>query len=143
MSDNQKRILEMLAEGKISVDEAHRLLSLVEPPAEAKDSSSKPRVSKGSPRYLCVVVQPDTGSGRGAERVNVRVPLALIRAGVKLASLIPAHVSDRVNEALREKGINLDLRNIKEADLEQLVDALGELEVDVQGDRGKVHVYVE
>ena len=33
MDDNGKRILEMLSEGKISVEEAERLLSLVEKPA--------------------------------------------------------------------------------------------------------------
>ena len=31
MTDNQKRILEMVADKKITVDEAYRLLSLVQP----------------------------------------------------------------------------------------------------------------
>ena len=41
MSENQKRILEMLAENKISVDEAERLLSAVEQPASATNNSSE------------------------------------------------------------------------------------------------------
>lgn len=146
MTDNQKRILEMLSEKKISVDEAQRLLSLVEPPtgSETKipgDSSER----KHTPKYLRVVVQPDTeaGASTNAERVNVRVPISLIRAGMRLTSLIPEHAYDHINEAMREKGIDFDLRNLKTEDLEELVGALSDLEVDVQNGKGKVHVYVE
>jgi hypothetical protein len=62
---------------------------------------------------------------------------------MKLTSLIPGNASNKVNEALREKGIDFDLRNLKTEDLEELVDALSELEVDVQDGKEKVRVYVE
>jgi hypothetical protein len=142
MSDNQKRILDLLAEKKISVDEAQRLLSLTGP---EKDTGTKgPEESagaKGKPKYFRVQVQPEEGSGK--ESVNVRIPMALIHAGMKLTYLIPDHASDEVNEALREKGVNFDVRNLKEEDFEELVAALTDLEVDVKGGREKVHIYVE
>jgi len=142
MSDSQKRILDLLAEKKISVDEAQRLLSLTEP---GKDTGTQgPEESagtKGKPRYFRVQVQPEAGSGK--ESVNVRIPMALIHAGMKLTSLIPGHASDEVNEALREKGIDFDVRNLKPEDFEELVAALTDLEVDVKGGREKVHIYVE
>jgi len=142
MSDNQKRILDLLAEKKISVDEAQRLLSLTEPDKDT--GAGRPEESAGSgdkPRYFRVQVQPEAGSGK--ESVNVRIPMALIRAGMKLTALIPAHASEEVNEALREKGIDFDVRNLKEEDFEELVGALTDLEVDVKGGKGKVHIYVE
>lgn len=144
MNDNQRRILDMLAEKKISVDEAQRLLSLIEPQKEAETkipggASEKKRDSK----YFRVVVQPSAEAGAEGERVNVRVPIALIRAGIKLTSLIPAHASDKVNEALREKGIDFDVRNLKEEDFEELLEALHDFEVVVQSSKEKVHVYVE
>lgn len=142
MSDNQRRILDMLAEKKISVDEAQRLLSLVE--AEKETETKTPRDASGKKRnlkYFRVVVEP--GAGAAGERVNIRVPIKLIRAGIKLTSLIPAHASDQVNEALQEKGIDFDVRNLKEEDFEELVEALSDLEVDIQGGKEKVHVYVE
>jgi hypothetical protein len=142
MSDNQKRILDLLTEKKISVDEAQRLLSLTEP---EKDTEAKTPYEtaepKRKPRYFRVQVQPEAGSGK--ESVNVRIPMALIHAGMKLTYLIPGHASDDVNEALREKGINFDVRNFKEEDFEELVAALTDLEVDVKGGREKVHIYVE
>jgi hypothetical protein len=48
-----------------------------------------------------------------------------------------------VNEALDKRGLGADLRNLKPEDLEQLVDALSDLEVDVQGGKEKVRIYVE
>ena len=77
------------------------------------------------------------------ERVNIRVPMALIRAGVKLASLIPSSSAESVNEELRKKGINFDIGSLKAEDLEPLVDALQDLEVDVEDGHHKVRVFVE
>jgi len=146
MSENQKKILEMLADKKISVDEAYRLLSLVEPEKSTETASFRTVESgKPNPKYMRVVVQPDPegGSEASPERVNVRVPMALIRAGIKLTSVIPPGAVNKANEAMREKGINLDLNKIKPDDLEQLVDALSDLEVDVQDGKAKVRVYME
>ena len=145
MTDNTKRILEMVAEKKISVDEAQRLLDLVEPENMAGNATQDTGdTSKRTPKYLRVVVEPTAGStlDSGAERVNIRVPVALIRAGMKLTSLIPSPAVEKANEALREKGIDMDLNKIKAADLEPLIDALTELEIDVDG-KEKVHVYME
>jgi hypothetical protein len=146
MSENRRQILDMLAEGKISVDEAERLLALVEQPAGGEAGRGETSdARKPSPKYLRIVVEPESqgGAEEGGERVNIRVPMALIRAGVKLASIIPSKATNSVNEALDKRGLGADLRNLKPEDLEQLVDALSDLEVDVQGGKEKVRIYVE
>jgi len=144
MSENRKRILEMLAENKITVDEAERLLA-VAGNEEKPETSYRPAntANRQAPKFLRVVVEP--GPGEGAEdvdKVNVRVPMNLIRAGMKLTSLIPPHASDKMNEAMREKGVDFDLRNMKPEDLEELINALSDLEVDVDG-KTKVRVFAE
>ena len=64
MGENQKKILEMLADKKISVDEAYRLLSLVEPERGAETASfGKAESGKPNPKYIRVVVQPDPDGG--------------------------------------------------------------------------------
>ena len=146
MADNQKKILEMLADKKITVDEAQRLLNLIDSQGaaedEAPDNTSK---SRQPSKYLRIVVQPDSESDSSSdvERVNIRVPMNLVRAGMKLTSLIPPHVTSKVNEAIKEKGIDFDLRTLKPDDIEELVDALSDLEVDVQNRKEKVRIYVE
>jgi len=147
MSDSQKKILEMLAQKKISVDEAYRLLELLQPETGtgAKEPKESKEESKGSPKYLRVTIKSSAeGRPDGApEHVNVRVPMSLIRAGVKLTSIIPPHVYNRVDEALKEKGFEFDLRNMKPEDLEELVTALSDLEVDIQNGKASVQVHVE
>jgi len=147
MPENQRRILEMLKDKKITVEEAERLLSLTATGEGTGDTPPGTAAEKKHPaKYLRVVVQPDTEGAPGshADRVNVRVPMSLIRAGMKLKALVPPNAADKVHEALKEKGIDFDLRNIKDADIEELIAALSDLEVDVEGSQGeKVHVFVE
>jgi len=137
MNENRKKILEMLAEKKITVDEAERLMQLVDEPETSRET-------KKSPKYLRVTIKPgEGGSGSDFECVNVRVPMALIRAGVKFSSLIPGDAADKIDTAMKDKGLNFSLKNLKEEDLEQLVAALSDLEVDIEGGKGKVNVYAE
>ena len=146
MTENRRQVLDMLAQGQINVEEAERLLALVERPAnEGTRESETWDGSKSRPRYLRVVVEPDAdGEGEGkAERVNIRVPMALMRAGVKLAALIPSEATNKLNERLQQKGIGVDLGNLKVEDLEQLVDAMADMQVDVQDGKHQVRIFVE
>ena len=148
MTENRRRILDMLAEGKINVDEAERLLAAAEQPAGGEATASDiVQGGKPKPKYLRVVIGPGTEEGpeSKAERVNVRVPLSIIRAGIKLKALLPPEAGAKVNEALQSKGINLDLRSVKDEDIEELIDALSDLEVEVQeaGGAKVVRVFVE
>ncbi len=146
MSENKKRILEMLAENKITVEEAERLLVLTTSEEAGGNTDSEPVTEKKrSYKYLRVEVTPgpDREVHPGAERVNVRVPMNLIRAGMKLTALIPRHAADKVNDALKEHGVDFDMRNLKPDDLNELVDALADLEVNVESGKEKVHIYVE
>lgn len=100
-----------------------------------------------------MLVDSDNGANphHGPVKVNIRVPMQLLRAGVRLAGLIPPHAREHVNEALRERGIPFDLNQIKHDNLEELVDQLNEptIEVDVNNshaygdEKVKVRVFCE
>ena len=144
MSDARKRILDMLADKKISAEEADRLLDALdtgETGAAAATVVEVPR--KGPWKYLRITVTPAEGAER-QDKVNVRVPMSLIRAGIKLTALIPQHAQDKIDEALKDKGINFDIRSVKKEDIDELIEALADMEVNVDGHRGeKVRVFVE
>jgi hypothetical protein len=95
------------------------------------------------PRYLRVEVHQE-GDEEGPVLVNVRVPIQLLRAGVKLASVIPPQAQEHVNEALRERGVPFDLSRLRPEDLDELIEQLQDLTIDVdqQGDKEKVKVRV-
>lgn len=145
--DSRRRVLDLLSEGKISVDEAERLLSLAGNTSSGQSEGTTGRKNESTPppKYLRVVVEPGSQAGADeiGERVNVRVPMALIRAGMRLPALIPGGVADKVNEALRENGIDLDVRGLKGNELDELISSLIELEVDVENGEHKVRVFVE
>ena len=155
MNENRRQILEMLATGKINADEAERLLSAIEPDftPPATEFSGKTAGSNGAPvkthsKYLRVLVEADeTMTGmKGPTTVNVRVPMQLLRAGVRLASLIPAQAHEQLDEALNRHGVPLTLSQIKPENLEELIDHLEDLTVDVDGKEGnatKVRVFCE
>jgi hypothetical protein len=77
MSEERKKILEMLAQGKIGVDEAERLLSALSDSPD--ESGSEEKADKPKIKYFRVMVEPGPGSTT-KDRVNVRVPIKLIRA---------------------------------------------------------------
>ncbi len=72
-----------------------------------------------------------------------RSSAALLRAGVRFASFIPAAAADTVNQRLRERGVDLDVRKIKLEDLDQSVGTMSDLSVDVHNPQGNVRVFFE
>ena len=137
MVEERKKILDMLSEGKITVDEADRLLSAV-----SKDNGTGiSNAGNKEPKYLRVMVEPGPES-KSPDKVNIRVPLKLIRAGLKLAALIPKSAQNQVNDALHEKGIEMDFSQIKPEDLENIVRQLDDLTVDVEG-KESVRIFCE
>jgi len=139
MTEERLRILNLLAEGKIDAKEAASLLDAL---GEGRPEPAGAAAPPASPRYLRVLVEGNEGEHGG--RVNVRVPFNLIRAGVRLAALLPPGVHDQINKALKDNGVDIDVSKIRPENLEEMVEHLGELTVDVEGNRGeKVRVFCE
>jgi hypothetical protein len=144
MTENIKLVLEMLAAGKITTVEADSLIdALRETPAAPPMPDGSEGQSK-KPRFLRVMVDA-VDAKEGPIKVNVRVPIMLLRAGVRLASLIPVRAQERVNEALREQGVDIDITKIKPENLNELIDELRDLSVDVGNAREdlKIKVFTE
>ena len=137
MAAETRKVLEMLAAGQIGAAEAEKLLEKLDRGASAgaephtgHDSSSSQAQKL---RYLRVLVEKPE-----SEQVNVRIPLAFLRSGMKLLAVLPP----RVNEKLAEKGI--DLSAISDLKGEELEQALRDLLVNVDGpDGNKVRVFCE
>jgi len=145
MNDDRRSILNMLAEGKITADEAERLLSALDrapaPSAAAADAGYPANRAKA--KYLRVQVDTDEEEAGGPTKVNIRVPMQLLRAGVRLSSIIPPKARDEVNAAMAREGIPFDINQIKPENLEDLVDQLSDLQVDVDQEKTKVRIFCE
>jgi hypothetical protein len=144
MTDDRARILRLLADGKITPDEAERLLDALGPRPGVTESPPEPGV-KGDrgpllaalPKYLYVKVAATNG-----DNVDVKVPVALVRSGLKLTSLIPSRAMDQINDSMAEHGMSVDFANLKPEDIDELIEALRDMEISVDAQNGdNVRVY--
>jgi hypothetical protein len=140
-TEQRRQILEMLAEGKITADEAGHLIDSVDR-SQAEEPGS-PVLVKTRPKYLRVVVNSTDTSEDGATRVNIRVPVQLLRAGVRLAALVPPQALAKVNSELNSSGLPIDLAELKPEHIDELIDHLAELTIDVDEAGSTVRIFAE
>lgn len=136
MNDNRRQILDMLAQGKITAEEAERLITALE-----RNDVPASRAG-GNFKYLRVLVDAQDPLD-GPTKVNVRVPMQLLRAGVKLTGVIPDRAREQVNEAMRKEGIPFDINKLTPDNLEEMIEQLRDLTVDVDNASAKVRVFCE
>ena len=140
MSSKRERILKMLADGKISVSEAEELLSALGQETTENSGSGKAQTSGSSePRYLRITVDPK----RGDKKVNLRVPLGLVRAGVKLGGVLPDEAKGKISEALHAKGIDIDINRADGEKLAEIFRSLRDVSIDVDDDNEHIRIFAE
>lgn len=146
MTQERKQVLDMLAQGTITVQDAERLLDKLAAigtgsavsdgrgaPTEPEPCCEGGTSRTGRPKYLRVHVDSSKG-----DKVNIRLPLSLVRAGIKLKAVMPEHA----RQQLSDKGI--DLSNLGALEGEELLQALRELNIDVDASDGdKVRIFCE
>jgi hypothetical protein len=136
MSVETKKVLEMLAAGQITAEDADKLLEKLG--ASAASATPRPAAEEAAGtaqkrRFIRIVVDKPNG-----DQVNIRVPSALLRAGMKWLAVLPPQVSAK----LTEKGI--DLSALRELQREDLTEDLKDLHLDVDSSNGeKVRIFSE
>jgi hypothetical protein len=147
MTEERRHILEMLAAGTINADEADRLIGALGGASSGATATATATATqpKPLPKYLRVMIDAKEGKDDKPVHINVRVPIALLRAGVRLASLIPPKAQEKVNEELRKNGLDLDVSQIKPENINELIDQLQDFSVDIdqEHDDVKIRIYCE
>ena len=141
MSEERRRILEMLAQGAITAEEADQLLGALGATAASEQPAAARNIPSRRARYLRVLVED--GRHDKSERVNIRVPLQLLRAGIKLAAIIPQEAQVKVDEAFASKGMRFKLSDLTPEMMDELIEGLADLTIDVDGDEEKVRIFCE
>ncbi|TYB31356.1 MAG: DUF2089 domain-containing protein [Candidatus Mcinerneyibacterium aminivorans] len=132
--EERKRILNMLSEGKISVEEAEKLLKAVKKGGNnAKKtntkSSSLSKKSKNIKGKLRIVVNTEDG-----DNVNIAIPL-------KLAIMVKSMIPKEAKRELDNEGIDLNkiINNLNDS-----MDDIDEDLVQVESANGdKVRIYID
>ena len=161
MAQEVSQILAMLREGKITAAEAEKLISALNAarhaPGDQFPFEAFAQMGRGrrrarwrrrgqqhehehGPRFLRIVVD-EHGDGK-RERVNIKVPIKLLKAGISLGGLMPKEAKEKIGAALKSKGIDVDPFSLAGGDADEIVEALSDLEIDIDGAGGKVRILV-
>src|SRR3954447_26429031 len=99
MSDDMRRVLDLLAQDKITVDEAEQLLRAVGAPESAPQIAADPPPDGAKPgakpRWIRIQVQKPSKEGRDPKEVNIRVPIAIVRGGMRLGTIIATFAGEK------------------------------------------------
>jgi hypothetical protein len=144
MSDDTRRILDLLAQGKITVDEADQLLRAMSV-SNDDGRAAAPASSDASaaPRYVRITVHKTAKDDRRDKDVNIRVPIAVVKSGMRLGALIPGFPGDAVSARLRERGIDVDFSKLDAAALENVLKQLGDTNIEVDSGKAQVRISCE
>ncbi len=134
MNQEARQVLEMLSQGKVSVQEAEQLLQAVAAAPRADDK-------KAEPRYFRILINKPAHDGKKAENVNIRVPMTVVRGGLRLGALFPGMLGKKKIQL--ENGTEVDLAKVTYSDLEGMIKDIGELTVDVDGGEAQVRIRCE
>src|SRR5436190_23532824 len=124
MGEETRQVLEMLSAGKVSVQEAEQLLLAVKTATQAEEK-------KADPKYFRIQVNKPAREGKKAETVNIRVPMTVVRGGLRLGALLPGMLGKKTIKL--DNGLELDLSKVTYQDLEGLIRDIGEFTLDVDG----------
>jgi len=128
-NEERMRVLKMVQEGKLSADQAADLLGVLDSPGTTAASAAEATqrfAARGQGRWFRVRVT-DTNSGK--TRVNLRMPISVVNAGLKMGMKFAPEVDGVEPEQL----ISL----INNGELGQIVDVYDE------EDGEHVEVYIE
>jgi hypothetical protein len=131
-----KRVLELLTQGKVTIDQAEQLLSAL------KDApgDGAPRTP---PKWMRITIDKAAQDGRAARTVNIRVPLALARSGVRLGAMFPFVFGPKLKEEFQKQGVDFDLSKLDFSDIEAAARDLGETTIDVDDGKAQIRVRCE
>jgi hypothetical protein len=141
MSAETKKVLELLAAGKISPEDAERLLDkLSGSGATAQTDAPNAQGSTGGgaqqaqrPRFLHIKVQRPDGRD-----TDVRVPLGAVRTGRHWMAFLPLRVAEKLSD------YGIDFGTLDAMNEQEFQAAIDKMNIRVQNHNGKnVHIYAE
>ena len=134
MNADRRKILDMLAAGNISIDEADLLLG--HDPAFAAESDTR------TPKFLRLVLEPrDQAANR--RKVDIRVPLGLLRSGVQIARPIPVEKRGPMTIALGTHSLALDLNGVDAENVDAFMAQFKDLTTDINGKDETLRLFCE
>jgi hypothetical protein len=143
MNEHRRRILDMLAAGKITAEEAEKLISALSDTEAPDGASAAP--AEGEGKYLRVEITKPAQHGLREKNIKIRVPVSILKSGLKLGSLLRLN-DDRWGgrwSRLKVGGLDIDTSQFDAAQLDTLLTQVGDVSIDVDNGKATIRVVRE
>ena len=142
MSDDRRRVLDLLAQGKITVEEADQLLRALGS-AAAQETTQPAAEASRKPRFIRIAVHKPADGRDAKEDINIRIPIPMLKGGMRLGALIPGYIGDKITARLRERGMDFDLSNLDPNAIEAVFRELNDMGIDFESRKAQVRITCE
>ncbi len=152
MGDETRRVLDLVAQGKITVDEAQQLLAAMGAAAPAAEAAAVPPLDgdRPPPRWVRINVHKPANDHPQAKDVNIRVPVSVMKGGMRLGAIIATFAGEKAARRMRERGIDLDLSKINGdlsklngPEFEQFLKSLDDVNIEIDDGQAQVRITTE
>jgi len=145
MNDDTRRVLDLLAQGKITVDDADRLLTALGAAGstETAGAATADTAPCATPRFVRIAVHKTAKEGKRDKDVNIRVPIAIIRSGMRIGAMIPGLAGDQFTARMRERGLDVDFSKLDGPAIEAVLKELANANIEIEDGRSQVRITCE
>ena len=94
-------------------------------------------------RWLRISIHKTGKEGHRDKDVNIRVPIAIVKTGMRLGALIPGLAGDQVARKMREKGLDVDFTKLDAAAIESVLKGLSDTNIEIDDGKAQVRITCE
>jgi hypothetical protein len=127
------------------VDEADQLMRALDARRDEPAAAAP-----GTPRWVRIQVQKPPKEGRESKEVNIRVPIAVVKGGMRLGAIIATFAGEKAAQRMKDRGIDLDLSKINGdfskmngAEFEAFMKSLDDMNIEVDDGKSQVRITCE
>ncbi|MCH9672613.1 MAG: hypothetical protein K0U93_14325 [Gammaproteobacteria bacterium] len=128
MSEARKQILELVAAGRLNIEEAERLLDALREKVTSHERADKVVSIVQRPKKRKLRIQLERN---GELEFKINVSSDLLKTGMRLVDLIPGYLRDSIDEALRAKGARFRVATLNPERVDEFIDLLDGAALDV------------
>ena len=149
-TDDTRRILDMLSQGKITVDEADRLITALSAERPAKVADADTATVKRARWVRINIHKPAKDADHRPKDVNIRVPIAVVKGGMRLGAIIGTFAGEKAARRMKARGIDIDLAAINGdlsrmngPEFDEFLKSLDDTNIEIDDGKAQVRITTE
>ena len=154
-TEDTRRILDLLSQGKITVDDADRLIKAMSADVPSGTAAAEPAetAADGGQRarwFRINIRKPASDQAHKPKDVNIRVPISVVKGGMRLGAIIATFAGEKAAMRMKQRGLDLDLSTINGdlsrmngAEFEAFLKSLDDMNIEIDDGRSTVRITAE